>query len=208
MISGILLAAGESSRMAPNFKPLMKWGRRSVIGECIKQLRESNLEDIFVVLGHREFEIRSTLYGNGVQYIINADYKRGMLSSLQAGLGALSGNSDGVLIALVDQPMITSEMVNQLLAAFSQEGKGIAVPTYEGRHGHPVVLASKYFDDVQQIALDAPDGLRGFIADHANDVLEVPFDDPAVIEDIDVPGDYERLSKLVEPLYKVHKWQP
>lgn len=208
MISGILLAAGESSRMAPNFKPLMKWGKRSVIGECIEQMRESQLEDLFVVLGYREFDVRATLFGNTVQFVINEEWQRGMLSSVQAGLGALSSNSDAALIALVDQPMITAEIINRLIEAYSEGGQGIAVPTYQGQHGHPVIIARKYFDDIQQLGKDAPDGLRGFIAAHSKDVLAVPMNDPAVLEDIDEPGDYERLSKLVEPLYKVHKWQP
>ena len=113
MISGILLAAGESSRMQGAFKPLLKWGKRTVIGECVHQMRNSQLAEIFVVLGHREMEIRQTLAGSGVQYAINEDYRRGMLSSVKAGLALLSPNEDAALIALVDQPMITKEIIDK-----------------------------------------------------------------------------------------------
>ena len=63
LLAGILLAAGESRRMEGAFKPLLKWGARTVIAECIKQLRDSKLDEIFVVLGHREFDVRAR---NGV----------------------------------------------------------------------------------------------------------------------------------------------
>jgi molybdenum cofactor cytidylyltransferase len=160
MISGILLAAGESSRMQGAFKPLLKWGKRTVIGECVHQMRNSQLAEIFVVLGHREMEIRQTLAGSGVQYAINEDYRRGMLSSIKTGLALLSPNEDAALIALVDQPMITKEIVDTLIDAFAAGGKGVALPTYEGKRGHPVIIAAKYFDDIMRLDEDSPEGLR------------------------------------------------
>lgn len=208
MISGILLAAGESRRMQGAFKPLLKWGKRTVIGECVHQMRNSQLAEIFVVLGHRELEIRQSLAGSGVQYAINEDYRKGMLSSVKTGLANLSPNEDAVLIALVDQPMITKEIINQLIEAFGKGDKGIALPTYQGKHGHPIIVSSKYFDDIMQLDENSDEGLRAFINTHRHDCLEVPVDAPAVIEDIDHPEDYERLSKQVEPLYEYHKWHP
>ena len=208
MISGILLAAGESRRMQGAFKPLLKWGKRTVIGECVHQMRNSQLAEIFVVLGHRELEIRQSLAGSGVQYAINEDYRKGMLSSIKTGLAMVSPNEDAVLIALVDQPMVTKEIINQLIEAFVKGDKGIALPTYQGKHGHPIIISSKYFDDMMQLDENSDEGLRAFINAHRNDCLEVPVDTPAVVEDIDHPEDYERLSKQVEPLYEYHKWHP
>jgi CTP:molybdopterin cytidylyltransferase MocA len=208
MISGILLAAGESSRMRGAFKPLLKWGKRTVIGECVHQMRNSQLSEIFVVLGHREMEIRQTLAGSGVQYAINNDYKRGMLSSVKAGLAMVSPNADAALIALVDQPMISKDVIDALIAAFSEGGKGVALPTCHGKRGHPIIIAAKYFDDVMRLDEETPEGLRQFIDQRRGDTLEVPVSTTAVIEDIDLPEDYERLSKSVEPIYEYHKWHP
>jgi molybdenum cofactor cytidylyltransferase len=208
MISGILLAAGESRRMQPAFKPLLKWGKRTVIGECVHQMRQSALADIFVVLGHREADIRTRLAGTGVQYGINADYQKGMLTSVKTGLAMLGPNSDGALIHLVDQPMVSALVMDRLIEAFAKSGKGIVLPTWNGRHGHPIIIGSTYFDDVMQLDETAPDGLRSFIAAHRGDCEEVAVATPAVVEDIDTPEDYERLSKAVEPIYEFHKWQP
>jgi CTP:molybdopterin cytidylyltransferase MocA len=208
MISGILLAAGESSRMQGLFKPLLKWGKRTVIGECVHQMRNSQLAEIFVVLGHRELEIRQTLSGSGVQYEINEDYRRGMLSSIKVGLASLSPNEDAALIALVDQPMITKEIIDTLIDTFNEGEKGIALPTYMGKHGHPIIISAKYFEEIMQLDEDSSEGLRKFINKHRDDTLEVPVQTSAVIEDIDLPEDYARLSKRVEPIYEYHKWHP
>jgi CTP:molybdopterin cytidylyltransferase MocA len=208
MISGILLAAGESRRMQGAFKPLLKWGKRTVIGECIYQMRNSRLADIFVVLGHREFEVRSRLAGTGVQFAINEDYRKGMLTSVKTGLAMLSPNTDAFLLALVDQPMIKAGLINDLIEVYRSGEKGIVVPTYQGRGGHPVIISAGYVDDIMRLDDDSDEGLRGFINDHSHDCLEAPVDTPSILEDIDVPEDYQRLSKQVEPMYEYHKWHP
>jgi CTP:molybdopterin cytidylyltransferase MocA len=208
MISGILLAAGESTRMQGAFKPLLKWGKRTVIGECVHQMRNSKLADIFVVLGHRESEIRPRLAGTGVQFAINDEYRKGMLTSIKTGLAMLSPNADAFMLALVDQPMVKAELIDKLIVAFEENDKGIIMPVYQGGHGHPVIITARYVDDIMRLDDDAEGGLRKFINDHSSDWLEVAVDTPAVIEDIDRPEDYERLSKQVEPLYEYHKWHP
>ncbi|MDX2040753.1 MAG: nucleotidyltransferase family protein [Acidobacteriota bacterium] len=208
MISGILLAAGESKRMQPNFKPLLKWGKRTVIGECVYQLRNSQLADIFVVLGYRESDVRTRLAGTGVQYAVNEDYANGMLSSIKTGLAMIGPNTDAVLIALVDQPMVKSDVINKLIDAYGDGSKGIIIPTYQGNHGHPIIVSYSYFDEMMQLDEATPEGLGAFINAHKNDWLEVPVETSAVIEDIDVPEQYQRLSRQAAPLYEYHNWHP
>jgi molybdenum cofactor cytidylyltransferase len=208
MISGILLAAGESRRMQGAFKPLLKWGKRTVIGECVHQMRNSRLAEIFVVLGHRELDVRQSLAGSGVQYAINKNYQKGMLTSVKTGLSLLSPNEDAVLIALVDQPMIKSGLINKLILAFEEGQKGIVLPTYEGRHGHPIIISTGYVDAIMQLDDKTEGGLRDLINANRGDWLEVPVDSPDVIEDIDSPEDYQRLSRQVEPHYAYNKWHP
>ncbi|MFN0108162.1 MAG: NTP transferase domain-containing protein [Blastocatellia bacterium] len=208
MISGILLAAGESKRMQPDFKPLLKWGKRTVVGECVHQLRSSQLADIFVVLGHRESDIRARLAGTGVQYLVNEDYSEGMLTSVKTGLAALGPNTDAVMIALVDQPMVSAAVINKLIEAYADGSKGIIIPTYHGKHGHPIIISVGYVDEIMTLDETNPEGLRAFINAHKNDLLEAPVESPAVVEDLDTPDDYQRLKKQAEPLYEHHAWHP
>jgi molybdenum cofactor cytidylyltransferase len=208
MISAILLAAGESSRMKGDFKPILKWGKRTVIGECVHQLRKAQLDDLYVVLGHREADVRARLAGTGVQFIINRNYRAGMLSSLKTGLASLSRNTEAVLIALVDQPMITSALVDQLIAAWRTGEKGIIVPTYEGRWGHPVLIGAAFVPAIMLLDEASPEGLRGFLEANRRHILELPVASAAILDDLDSPEDYQRLSKGVEPHYTFHRWQP
>jgi molybdenum cofactor cytidylyltransferase len=208
MISGILLAAGESRRMNGAFKPLLKWGNRTVIGECVYQMRNSKLAEIFVVLGHREREVRERLAGSGVQYAINKDYRKGMLSSIKTGLSMLSPNEDAFLIALVDQPMIDSSLIDLLIDSYETGDKGIVLPTYHSHPGHPVIIRVEYAEEIIRLDDNVEGGMRTFMNAHRDDWLEVPVESPAVIEDIDLPEDYERLSNQVKPLYEHHKWHP
>jgi CTP:molybdopterin cytidylyltransferase MocA len=208
MISGILLAAGESKRMQPAFKPLLKWGKRTVIGECVHQMRNTQLADIFVVLGHRSEEIRPRLAGTAVQFAVNEDYQKGMLSSIKTGLAMLGPNTDAVMIALVDQPMVKAGLMDKLIEAYGDGSKGIVIPTYKGKHGHPIIVSVSYVEEIMLLDEGNPDGLRAFINAHKNDWLEVPVETSAVIEDIDVPEDYQLLSKQAEPLYEYHNWHP
>ncbi len=208
MISGILLAAGESKRMGGAFKPLLKWSKWTVIGECVDQMRISQLAEIIVVLGHREAEIRPRLAGTGVLFAINENYQKGMLSSIKTGLEMLSSNDHAFMLLLVDQPMITADLIDALIGAYSEGDKGIVLPTYQGVPGHPVVISADYVDDIMQMDDRVEGGLRSFINGHREDWLEVPVKTSAVIEDIDLPEDYDRLSKQVAPLYEHHKWHP
>lgn len=190
------------------FKPLLRWGKRTVIGACVESLRQSRVDEIIVVLGHREAEIRPVLAGSGVQYAINADYKQGMITSVKTGLAQLSSQSSAVLIALVDQPMVTSGIIDQLVDAFEKGEKKIVVPVCEGKHGHPIILSRELEEEVMLLDDASSAGLRGVIDAHRDELLEVPISSTAVIEDIDHPGDYERLSIKFQPIYEYHKWHP
>ncbi len=208
MISAILLAAGESRRMGGDFKPLLKWGTRTVIGACIDNLKRSRVDEIIVVLGFRESEIRSRLAGAGVQFAINRDYTKGMLSSLKTGLPLISPRCDGVLIALVDQPMVGPEAINPLVISFGDYEKRISVPTYEGKHGHPIIISRELEDEIMKLDEADPDGLKALINAHRHEIQEVPVDSPAILDDIDLPEDYARLVAQVPSLYDSHKWTP
>jgi len=208
MISGILLAAGESRRMQGAFKPLLKWGNRTVIGECVHQLQKSRLADIYVVLGHREAEIRPRLAGTGVQYAINNAYQNGMLTSIKTGLAMLNPNAVAFLLALVDQPMIKADLIDQLITAYEKGDQGIVIPVYQEKHGHPLIISADYVDEIMQLDDRVSGGLGNFINAHRSDQLLLPVETSTVIEDIDLPEDYARLSKQVEPIYEYHKWHP
>jgi CTP:molybdopterin cytidylyltransferase MocA len=190
------------------FKPLLKWGKRTVIGACVESLRKSRVDEIIVVLGHRESEIRPVLAGSGVEFAINQDYRQGMLSSIKTGLAQLSPQSTAVMIALVDQPMVSAATIDQLIDAYQKGDKKIVVPVCQGQHGHPIILNRELEEEIMILDDTSSDGLRAVINANRSDILEVPVTSSSVIEDIDKPEDYDRLRQQVEPVYEYHKWHP
>ena len=124
-------------------------------------------------------------------FVHNADYRAGeMLSSAQAGLRSVAGRCDAALIALGDQPSIEPKTARFLIDAGRETGAAIISPVYAGRGGHPILVRSHLFDEI--LSLNAGDTLKTLMRRHADHVLKVDVDDPAVVADVDTPADYER----------------
>lgn len=87
--------------------------------------------------------------------------------------------------------------MSQLIEGFRTAGKGIAVPLFEGRRGHPILVSTNYRDAIMTHYGDT--GLRGLLVDHREDVTEIPVDHAGILQDMDTPEDYAReLRKLGE----------
>ena len=190
------------------FKPLLKWGNKTVIEASIDNLRRSRLDEIIVVLGHRASEIRERLAGKGIQYAINPDYTVGMLSTIKTGWAEISPQAEAVMIALVDQPMVPASVIDAIIARYLRNGRKIAVPVFQGRRGHPAIFSRDLEDELMRLDETSPEGMRALVAAYPDEVLEVPVESSSVVEDIDQPEDYERLSRAVTPVYEHHKWHP
>jgi molybdenum cofactor cytidylyltransferase len=187
MIAGIVLAAGQSTRMG-TLKQLLPLGGRTVI-EAVARTVASRLEKVVVVVGYRAEEVQRALSGLAVECAFNEQYHSGMLSSVQCGLQA-APQARAYLICLGDQPSLKGEVIDRVLEAATQTGKGIAVPTYQGRRGHPVLISAAYRSEI--LALSAGQGLNAVTRGHPEDTCEVPMDRPQVLEDLDTPQDYQR----------------
>ncbi|MBI3961431.1 MAG: nucleotidyltransferase family protein [Deinococcus sp.] len=188
-VAALILAAGESRRMGFP-KALLRLGAETFLGRLLRVLAAAGIQQRVVVLGAHAQRIRASVDLSGAQVVENPDYALGQLSSLQVGLRALGGNWDGVLMALVDHPMLTSQVVAQLLAAYSP-GDAVVVPVYAGRRGHPVLFSASLIPELLAAPLDQ--GARGVVRSHAAALRQVPVGDPGVLADIDTPLDYRRL---------------
>jgi len=192
MVSAILLAAGESKRMGEP-KQLMPLGQSTILEQAINNLLNSAVNEIIVVLGHRAEEMIKTIAAKPVKIAINPDYWQGMSTSIIAGLNLIDHQAQAVMLALGDQPSVSSQIINQLIEEFYHHDKGIAIPTYQGKRGHPIIFAIKYKQKLLELTGDI--GARQIIKDHPQDILEVAVDSESVISDIDTKNDYQsRLS--------------
>ncbi|MFC1910142.1 molybdenum cofactor cytidylyltransferase, partial [Chloroflexota bacterium] len=187
MISVILLAAGESRRMG-KLKQLLPYGKATIMEQAIENLAGSRAGDIIVVLGYRADDIRQHIKHKQIRIVINQHYLQGMSSSIKAGLKAVANDVEYLMLALADQPCIGAETINQLIDKAQNSDKGIFVPVYRGRRGHPVLFSIRYKDEMMGLVGDV--GGKQLLKNHAEDVAEIKVDCPGVLQDIDTMYDY------------------
>jgi len=186
--AAVVLAAGESRR-AGEQKLLLPFGRSTVIGSVVAALEAAGADPIIVVGGAQAEQIAGALAETRAQVVQNPHPERGMLSSLRVGVGALPADVQRFLIALGDQPRLTSGDVTRVLAAQVEARKGIAIACYRGKRGHPVVFDGKYRDGI--LSLSDEQTLRDLIHAHPEDVVNVECESDGVVRDIDTREDYE-----------------
>ena len=190
MIAAILLAAGQSTRMGA-FKPLLPWGKTTVIESCIDYLQRGGVETIVVVLGHRAEAIKEKLKDSPVLFALNPDPESEMSESIACGVRELPLDCQATFIAPTDYPAIPADVVAALISSWRSRPARLLAPKYEGRGGHPVLVDLQFRG--QLLNLDPQRGLRGLFDEHRADILRVAVDSPFVARDIDTWDDYRTL---------------
>ena len=188
-ISGILLAAGLSTRMGEP-KQLLPFGESTIVETVVDSMLGTKFDEVIVVVGHCASQIQKQLAERPIKIVFNPDYHEGMLTSAQAGIRALK-ESDAFALMLVDQPFITSALIDRVIDAYIQTDKGIALPSYHYKRGHPVIFHRQYADDILNLGTESG-GVRTLFKRYADDIHYVTVDTDRVLRDIDYRSDYER----------------
>ncbi|MDX9729667.1 MAG: nucleotidyltransferase family protein [Bacteroidales bacterium] len=195
-IWAIVLAAGESRRMGSP-KMLLPYNDVTVIEQVIRNLLDSDIDRVVIVLGANREKIMTVTRSYDVFHCYNEDYQTGMLSSVKCGFYSLPQGCTGALIMPGDQPMTGPGEINRVIRTFLESDKGLVMAAHNGKRGHPLIVDMKYADEV----LNLPDGegLRALADRHQEDVLESDTDDSSVLRDIDTQEDYmNEISKTRE----------
>ena len=95
---------------------------------------------------------------------------------------------------LGDQPFLAAGVVDAVIAAYEEGGRGLIIPTFGGRRGHPVLIDLEYRDEV--LGLDRTDGLRRLMQAHPGDIREVEAGDANILRDLDTPEDYDGVKPI------------
>ncbi len=207
VVAGLVLAAGESSRMGQD-KALLPYRGRTFVETIIGKLRRAGIDRVAVVLGHNADAIQSAIDHNSadigrVEIVINRDYRRGQTSSLQAGLTALqrpaaesaaprSAAPDAIVLCLVDHPAFDPATVTALLRAFERTRVPVVVPTHGGRRGHPSLIAQALFAPL--LALGPNEGANSVIRACREQTEQVEVPDPGILVDVDDEAAYRGLE--------------
>jgi molybdenum cofactor cytidylyltransferase len=189
MLPALVLAAGASLRMGRP-KALLPVGGTTFVRRIVQTLEAADLTDIFVIVRPGDEAIAREIAGTRAAVVVNAGADQGQLSSLVTGLDTIDAlDVAGVLVTLVDVPLIQPGTVRALLARSATSAAPILRAVHAGRHGHPVIFKRPVF-----AALRAADPALGAKAVMRTTLIEdVEVDDPAAVRDIDTPSDYQDL---------------
>jgi molybdenum cofactor cytidylyltransferase len=185
----IILAGGESKRMKSP-KMLLPFHGKTIIENVIENLIASEVEKVMVVLGAFHDDILAVIKDMPVLTCYNENYKEGMLSSVKSGFRYLPEDYSAVLVLQGDQPMISSVIINKVINAHKKSEKGLVMPVFRKKRGHPLLIDRKYRKEITNLSNE--EGLRSLAEKFSNDVLELNVNNPEILRDIDTQEDYIR----------------
>jgi molybdenum cofactor cytidylyltransferase len=185
----LVLAAGESKRMGFP-KMLLTFNGKTMLENVISNIESSYINNIMVVLGAEQKAIQEVVSKTSAKSCYNVNYKDGMLSSVKCGIRNVPSDSEAVLVFQGDQPLIESDIINDLINAYRSSNKGIVIPVYQKKRGHPLLICNKYITEIEK--LDAHDGLRSLAFQFSDDVLEIETTSPGILRDFDTYEEYKK----------------
>ncbi|ARV57642.1 4-diphosphocytidyl-2C-methyl-D-erythritol synthase [Nostocales cyanobacterium HT-58-2] len=191
-IGAIILAAGASTRMGQP-KQLLYFQGRSFLRHSVEVVVASVCQPIVVVVGAYAEKMRHEVSQLPVLVVENPQWYEGMGASIQVGMTALNAfgkEIEGVVLTLCDQPFVSCDVINQLVATYHSTGQGIIASEYADTLGVPALFHYKFFSDLTN--LKASSGAKQIIQKYSQEVFRLPFTAGAI--DIDTPQDYERLQ--------------
>jgi len=175
-------------------KALLPYRGKTFVEHLLEVTRHPRLGVTRVVLGAHVEEIRKVLGPHAENVIVNEEWQKGQLSSIQAAIRSLPPEStDGLILCPVDHPIISAGLVAKLIEAFDASGKAIVVPTFHGKRGHPVIFRAALYGELLAASPDI--GARQVVWAHANDMAEVATEEEGVVLNLNDP---ETLRKVQE----------
>lgn len=194
-VAGVVLAGGRSARMGSP-KALLDFRGQPFVVRILEALEALDVKTRVVVLGPDAPRVRPILAGHDCLLVENPDVDGGPIASLRTALRALEGvRPAGALVWPVDLPHVRVATVDRLLETHRRTRPQAVVPAFAERRGHPVLWGAGLFDELLTSEQATKDGARAVLRAHEAEVTSVPVDDPAVIDDLNTPEDYERLVR-------------
>lgn len=194
--AGVLLAAGESSRMGRP-KQTLDWLGEPLVVYQTRQLLEADVGQAIVVLGHEADAVRplvERVEDSRLTIVVNADYLEGKTSSIKAGLRAVGSGAASIMLLAADQPR-PAALLRRLAESHAERGALISIPAHGGKHGHPPIFDASLLPELLDITEEGR-GIREVIQRHSGAIHEVAVEDPLVLTNLNTREDYERALAL------------
>ena len=193
MLAAVILSGGASSRMGSP-KALLPYQGRPFLEHLLEITTRPEIVARKVVLGADADSIAKTIPLKAHEMVINPAWEKGQLSSIQAAVRKLPAGTDGMLLCLIDHPLISSALVGELIAQFYKSRKPIVLPVFEGRRGHPVIFAASLYDELLRAPLET--GARSVVWAHKEEVDEVRTNEEGCVLNLNDP---ETMNRAMNP---------
>jgi molybdenum cofactor cytidylyltransferase len=189
MLAAVVLSGGASRRMGSP-KALLSYQGRPFLEHLLEVAHHPKIGLRRVVLGADAEPIAKEVNLALEEIVINEQWEKGQLSSIHAALRSLPAQTDGIILLLIDHPLISSVLVGELIDSFYNSGKSIVLPVYEGRRGHPVIFSSALYQELMNAPLET--GARSVVWAHAGDVQIVQTNEEGCVLNLNDPDTLRR----------------
>jgi molybdenum cofactor cytidylyltransferase len=192
MLAAVILSGGASSRMGSP-KALLDYQGRPFLEHLLDITVHPRIGARRVVLGAHAEPIAKTIDLAADEIVINADWDKGQLSSIQAAIRSLPDGTDGLILFLIDHPLISASLVNDLIEQFyATSCAKIVLPVFDTRRGHPVIFPAALYEELLQAPMDK--GARAVVWAHAGDVLSLPTNEEGCVVNLNDPETMRRAT--------------
>jgi molybdenum cofactor cytidylyltransferase len=175
-VSGLVLAAGTSSRFGKQTKQLLPWRGTTLLGWAVQQAELSPLDEVIVTLGHEAPEIRRTVEIKRARFVEASDFHQGCTASIRAGLEAIDPKAAAAVLILGDQPGTDGKTIAALMEGWEKTTRPVVRVSYRGLSGHPILFSKALFGELK--ALHGDKGVWKLLEARPEWVAEVEVDRP------------------------------
>jgi len=170
-------------------KALLEIGNETFAACIARKAREAGIQSIFLITGP-DHEAIVKHSAPEIVCIRNDDFRKGQISSLQKGIRSLTADTDAVMVWPVDQPLIQSDTARRLIDSYERESRELTIPIYQQRKGHPVIYGKQAMQSA--LGLGSQQTAKQLQSMYSNNLVLMEVEDPAILIDIDTPGDYAK----------------